>query len=263
MVCLLDPARRVEWHSVELRHKVAINPSLRLFGGALGRARLFRLQVLRRPAPGRQRSQALLTVANVERRSRNFQNARWLVHLWHLVHLSRFDLKLHLDHHVQVFIGQDRNRILGGVLNLCVCNVLDVVQWQFLICDHISVCIVLLPSIEFKHGLAEACLGLGLGLDLVDPDVTGVIAPVFHGFVRGIADIFCAVYIGHSYRHIHHRLSGLACQALSRLIGLEVPWRFIQSIRVSLQVTFAWQLHRAIDVMLIRLRVVVDWLVRI
>ena len=113
------------------------------------------------------------------------------------------------------------------MLNLCICYILDMVQWQFLICNHISVCIVFLPSIEFKHRLTEACLGLGLGLDLVDPHVTRVIAPVFNGFVRRIAHVFCAVYIGHSYRHVHHGLSGMACQALGRLISLDVPWRFI------------------------------------
>ena len=54
MVCLLDPTRRVEWHSVERWHKVVINSSLCLFSGTLGRTRLFRLQVLRRSsAPGR------------------------------------------------------------------------------------------------------------------------------------------------------------------------------------------------------------------
>ena len=85
------------------------------------------------------------------------------------------------------------------MLDLRIRDVLNMVEWQFLIRDNIGVCIIFLSCIEFYHRLAEAGLCLGLGLDLVDSDMIRVIPSVFHGFIGSIPDIFRAVYVRYSH----------------------------------------------------------------
>ena len=96
------------------------------------------------------------------------------MHLGHFVHLCivSFDLKFHLDHHVQVLIRDLRDGVLRSVLYLSVCDVLDMVEWQFLICNDISIRIIFLPSIEFKHWFTEACLCVRLRLNLIYSHMT-------------------------------------------------------------------------------------------
>ena len=54
----------------------------------------------------------MLALSQVDRGARNLKNAGGLVHLGNLVDLHRFVLLLHLDHHVEVLVRQDRDRIL-------------------------------------------------------------------------------------------------------------------------------------------------------
>lgn len=90
---------RVERHSVQLWHEIVIDVSLGLFDASFGRFFL-------------RRAVQMLALSQVDRGARNFKNAGGLVHLGNLVDLHRFVLLLHLDHHVEVLVRQDRDWIL-------------------------------------------------------------------------------------------------------------------------------------------------------
>ena len=73
------------------------------------------------------------------------------------------------------------------MLDLRIGYVLDMVEWQLFIGNDIGVCIVFLPLIKLKQGLAEAGLGLRFGLYLINSDMARMIALVLNcGFICSI-----------------------------------------------------------------------------